>query len=153
MQEKHSKASEQRINETQSNKKVVIDKNYPFLDGHVVVSWLDQRGSFASVNQSLLDMSGYQETDLIGASYTLLKHPEIPDAVYEELRRKLDAGKRWKGLIKVLRKDGAYFWGLTTIMPIQYQQSSTRYLCTVRKPSSSQVSSHKEKYLMTNKAG
>ncbi len=131
---------------------VLIDKGYPFLDGHVIVSWLDQTGVFTRINQSLLDMSGYHEAELIGSSYGLLKHPEIPDFVYDDLRKKIYSGKRWKGLIKVLRKDGCYFWGLATILPIQYQSSQIKFLCTVRKPSLSQINAHKEKYL-TTKAG
>lgn len=136
-----------------SGNKVLLDKGYPFLDGHVIVVWLDRSGVLTSINQSLLDMSGYQESDLIGTSYTLFKHPEIADSIYQDLWKRLRSGKRWKGMIKVLRKDGCYFWGLMTIMPIQYQSSPVRYLCTVRKPSREQITSHKEKYFLTTKAG
>lgn len=136
-----------------SHNMVLLDKGFPFLDGHVIVFWLDRAGNFIRINQSLMDMSGYQENDLIGSSYALLKHPENPDTVSDDMHRKLKAGKRWKGLIKVLRKDGAYFWGLSTIMPIRYQSSQIRYLCTMRKASESQITSHKEKFYLTTKAG
>ena len=131
----------------------LLDNGYPFLDGHVIVGWLDHAGIFISMNQSLLDMSGYLESELIGSPFTVLKHPEIPNNAYDELCRKVNAGKRWKGLIKLLRKDGAYFWGLTTIMPITYKSLQNQYLCTVRKPSLTQITSYKEKYLLTTKAG
>jgi|GEM_PF-6300124 len=133
--------------------RLLIDRVYPFLDGHIIVFWLDRSGRFIRINQSVLDMSGYQEVDLIGSSYSLLKHPENHGVVTDELHRNLKSGKRWKGLIKVLRKDGACFWGLTTIMPVKYQSSNIRYLCTMRKPSDLQVIAYKEKHFTSTKAG
>jgi PAS domain S-box-containing protein len=121
------------------------DKEYPFLDGHVIVIWLDQSGVLARINQSLLDMTGYQERDYIGKSYTQFKHPDISESVYDDVWRKVGSGNRWKGVVKVLRKDGNYFWGLATIMRIQYQPLKTRYLCTVRKPSRQQIQLYREK--------
>ncbi|MCH9696947.1 MAG: PAS domain-containing protein [Gammaproteobacteria bacterium] len=126
----------------------IINREFPFLDGHVIVTWLDQDGLFSQINQSLLDMSGYRETELVGVNYKLLKHPEIPDSVYEDLNNRLRAGKRWKGVIKYLRKDGCYFWGLTTILPILDQASASRYLCTVRKASRTQINAHIEQHAL-----
>ncbi len=128
-----------------------LDKEYSFLDGHVIVIWLNQSGVLARINQSLLDMTGYQESDLIGASYTLFKHPDFSDTVYNDVWNKISNGKRWKGVIKVLRKDGSYFWGLTTVMRIQYQNYHVRYLCAVRKPSREQIMLHRDKYFLVNK--
>ncbi len=130
-----------------------IAKEYPFLDGHVIVIWLDQSGVLTRINQSLLDMTGYQESDYIGKSYTLFKHPGISGSVYDDVWGKVGFGNRWKGVVKVSRKDGNYFFGLTTIMPIQYQSLQTRYLCTVRKPSRKQIAQHQDKYCLVNKEG
>ncbi len=128
-------------------------KEYPFLDGHVIVMWLDKSGIITRINQSLLDMIGYQESDFIGASYMLFKHSEISDFVINDVWKKIGSGNRWKGVVKVLRKDGDCFWGLTTIMPIQYQPLQTRYLCTVRKPSRKQIQLYRDKYYLANKEG
>jgi PAS domain S-box-containing protein len=128
-----------------------LDKEYSFLDGHVIVMWLNQSGVLTRINQSLLDMTGYQESDLIGASYTLFIHPDFSDSVYTDVWNKVGVGKRWKGVVKILRKDGSYFWGLTTIMAIQYQHYQIRYLCAVRKPSRKQIILHREKYCFSNK--
>jgi len=145
MQKKNDQNFVNLVNNAQS------DREYPFLDGHVIVIWLDHSGVLARINQSLLDMTGYQESDYIGQSYALFKHPDISESVYENVWRKVGSGDRWKGVVKVLRKDGNYFWGLTTIMPIQYQPLQTRYLCTVRKPSRKQIEQHRDKYYPVSK--
>ena len=130
-----------------------LDKEYAFLDGHVIIIWLDQTGIITRINQSLLDMTGYQESSVIGSSYTLFKHPDISDSIDNDIWKKISEGKRWKGVVKVLRKDDGYFWGLTTIMPIEYQYSQIRYLCAVRKPSREQIKLHRDKYCLVNKKG
>ncbi len=132
---------------------IQFNKEHPFLDGHIIVIWLDQSGVLTRINQSLLDMTGYHECDYIGASYAKFKHPDISDFVFNDVWKKIGSGNRWKGVIKILRKDGDYFWGLTTIMPIQYQPLQIRYLCTVRKPSKKQIQLYRDKYYLANKEG
>jgi PAS domain S-box-containing protein len=122
-----------------SDKKVLIDKEYPFLDGHIIVIWFDQSGLVTSINQSLIDMTGYREKDLVGSSYTMFKHPDFPQTVYDNIKNIIESGKRWKGLLKVLRNDGGYFWGLVTIKTHQREASQLIHLCTVRKPSQRQI--------------
>jgi PAS domain S-box-containing protein len=122
-----------------SDKNQMFDKEYPFFDGHIIVISFNQSGLIVSMNQSLLDMTGYQEKDLIGLSYAVFKHPHLPDSVYADLKRNVESGKRWKGLVKILRNDGGYFWGLATIKPDQQHRSRIGYLCTVRKPSQAQI--------------
>lgn len=83
----------------------------------LLVSATDQNGIIKEVNQDLIDISGFSENEMIGQAHNLLRHPDMPDEVFDDMWRDLKSGKPWTSLIKNKTKNGNFFWASTTIAP------------------------------------
>ncbi|MGM0623226.1 MAG: PAS domain-containing protein [Campylobacterota bacterium] len=94
-----------------------IDVEYTF-DHAIIVSETDTSGKITYANRKLAEISGYDKKELIGKPHSLLRHPDMPKAVFKELWITIKAGKEWSGLVKNLRKDGKYYWVHQYIKPM-----------------------------------
>jgi aerotaxis receptor len=75
----------------------------------------DTKGHLTYVNARLLELSGFTQQELIGASPTVLYHPDMPNAVNIDRTESLKHNGTWTGLIKHVCKDGSCFWALATL--------------------------------------
>ena len=117
----------------------LIDTEVPFPDGRLIVSRTDTNGVITHCNQSFVTMSGYEEDELIGQPHYILRHPDMPKAAYKDLWDTLEAGKKWQGYVKNLRKDGTYYWVHATAIANIRNGETVGYTSVRRKPSRKKV--------------
>lgn len=123
-----------------SNRKVLVtDIEIPYPDGRLIVSRTDPKGFITHVNQSFVDMSGFTEDELIGQPHSLLRHPDMPPAAFKDLWDTVQAGNRWQGYVKNLRKDGAYYWVKASVIPNVRNGEVVGFTSVRRKPSRKKV--------------
>lgn len=91
---------------------------YKVLEHQYLISRTDLNSRITYVNETFIEVSGYTEADLLGATNGLFRHPDMPDAVFDDIWATLKANRIWSGIMKHLRKDGGFFWVLATISPI-----------------------------------
>jgi diguanylate cyclase (GGDEF)-like protein/PAS domain S-box-containing protein len=94
-----------------------IKEQMRMLDANVITSETDINGNITAVSQAFCDISGYTKEELLGKDHTIVRHPDMPSSLYEELWKSIKAGKPWKGEIKNLSKDGSYYWVDALITP------------------------------------
>lgn len=111
----------------------------PYPDGKLIVSTTDPLGIITHVNQSFIDMSGYTESELIGAPHSILRHPDMPAVAFKDLWETVGRGEKWQGYVKNLRKDGGYYWVKATVIPNIRDGIVVSYTSVRRKPSRSKV--------------
>lgn len=113
-------------------KLTVVPKHYILRDGIIMVSRADANGLITHANHPFIITSGYSQTELIGNPHSILRHPDMPRAVFAELWQTVLAGQEWRGLIKNLRKDGGYYWTQTSIQPL-FQNGQPHSFTSVRR--------------------
>lgn len=91
---------------------------YKVLEHQYLISRTDLNSRITYVNETFIEVSGYTEADLLGATNGLFRHPDMPDAVFDDIWATLKANRIWSGIMKHLRRDGSFFWVLATISPI-----------------------------------
>lgn len=96
----------------------VTDIERHLRDGDSVVSRTDTRGTISYVNTAFCEISGYRQDELIGQPHNIMRHPDMPAAVFADLWATLKAGKSWRGLIKNRCKDGGFYWVEANANPI-----------------------------------
>lgn len=101
-------------------------------DEMLVVSSTDKEGIITEVNQNFIDISGYSEAQLVGKPHNVIRHPDMPDEVFEDLWRDLKSGRPWTGLIKNRCQNGDFFWASTTITPLFAHGNISGYLSVCR---------------------
>lgn len=118
---------------------LVTDIETPYPDGKLIVSTTDKEGVITHVNQAFIEMSGFEEDELIGAPHSILRHPDMPPAAFKDLWDTVNTGKKWQGFVKNLRKDGGYYWVKATVIPNVREGEVVGYTSVRRKPSRTKV--------------
>lgn len=94
-------------------------------------STTDKKGVITAGNAVFARVSGYTIAELLGKPHNIVRHPEMPGAVFKLLWNYLEAGKPITAYVKNLAKDGCYYWMVALAMPIDGGCLSMRF-----KPSS-----------------
>lgn len=123
-----------------------IDEEYIF-DGSIIISQTDLLGNITYANRKFCEVSGYSADELVGSPHSIVRHPEMPKAVFEKLWNTISAGHTWTGVIKNMRKDGMYYWVNTEILPIEDDERNVIGYIASRKPASKKsVEENEETY-------
>ena len=118
----------------------------PFPDGKLIISRTDLNGVLTHVNDAFVEISGYQEEELIGKPQHILRHPDMPSAAYADLWATIQAGKKWHGYVKNLCKDGSHYWVYATVVPNVRRGETVGYTSVRRKPSRSKIEEASKQY-------
>ena len=90
-----------------------VDREINVNPAQTVTCKIDSDSIIEYVNHAFSELSGYEEFEIIGESMDILRHPDMPDVIYEILNERLEKKEPMKLINKVLAKDGRYFWLLS----------------------------------------
>jgi len=76
----------------------------------LIVSRTDLKGNITYANETFANISGYEVDELIGKPHNIVRHPDMPKAIFEELWTSLQTKGQWSGFVKNIRKDFGYYW-------------------------------------------
>jgi aerotaxis receptor len=79
-------------------------------ENELIISRTDLKGIITYANDSFAQISGYTADELIGKSHNIVRHPDMPKRTFKDMWNKLQNGKKWKGVVKNLRKDKGFYW-------------------------------------------
>ncbi len=88
------------------------------VDRYVITSSTDEKGIIRTVSQAFCEISGYTKEELIGRNHNIVRHPDMPAALYARMWQSLKAGQSWEGEIKNLKKEGGFYWVKVHIDPL-----------------------------------
>jgi len=74
------------------------------------ISKTDRHGNIVYVNKNIQNISTYLENELVGFPHNILRHPEMPKAIFYKLWSELEKGNEVTILIKSLAKTGEFYW-------------------------------------------
>ncbi|MND58696.1 Aerotaxis receptor [compost metagenome] len=89
------------------NKEVAWDKT------RVIMSKTDSLGVIEYANETFIEVSGYEEHELVGQPHNIVRHPDMPKVVFKILWENLKKGKNMHAVVKNLSKSGRYYWVIT----------------------------------------
>jgi len=112
----------------------VDSAEYPLASDKVMVFKTDLLERITCVNHYLVEVSGYDQSELVGTGHRLLHHPDLPRGVLRDIESTQQAGLAWTGLLKCRRKDGRYFFVRATAEPLMEGDQLAGYLWLCSKP-------------------
>ena len=83
----------------------------------VIISKTDLRGVITYCNDIFVDYSAYSEDQLYGAPHSVIRHPDMPRAVFKLLWQELQAGREIFAFVKNLAHDGRHYWVFAQVIP------------------------------------
>ncbi|GAA5219052.1 PAS domain-containing methyl-accepting chemotaxis protein [Corallincola platygyrae] len=112
----------------------VTQNNYAFPDSANILSTTNLDSTIKYVNADFVEISGFEESDLLGQPHNMIRHPDMPPQAFEEMWRCLKGGESWMGLVKNRRQDGDHYWVDAYATPIKSKGQTTEYQSVRVKP-------------------
>jgi PAS domain S-box-containing protein len=104
-------------------------------EGDFIVSMTDLKGRITYGNRIFIEFSGYSSSELIGTQHNIIRHPDMPRAVFQLLWDKIQAGNECFAYVKNMSKDGGFYWVFANVTPtFDPDGKITGYMSVRRKP-------------------
>jgi PAS domain S-box-containing protein len=105
-----------------------------------IVSKTDLKGLITYGNEIFIKMSGYQESELLNAPHNILRHQDMPAAVFKLLWDRLKAKQPINAYVKNKCKNGDFYWVFANVTPSYGTRGEViGYYSVRRKPKESAI--------------
>ncbi len=121
------------------NKRGIEPKNIEskFEIDELFFSTTDLKGIILSGNDVFIRVSKFAKEGLIRKNHNIIRHPDMPRAVFKAVWATIKQGKPFVGYVKNMAKDGSYYWVLACIYPMFDEEGNIKKYLSIRlKPSS-----------------
>ena len=88
-----------------------------FHEPDIIVSKTDIKGHITYANQTFCHVAGYTEAELLGQPHSIIRHPDMPRAVFKLLWDTILAGNEIFAYVKNMAKSGDYYWVFAHVTP------------------------------------
>jgi PAS domain S-box-containing protein len=79
----------------------------------IIVSKTDKKGNILYVNDYFCEVTGYEPNDVIGLPHNIIRHPDMPRAIFYLMWQRIQNGENIIAVVKNLAKSGKYYWVTT----------------------------------------
>ena len=104
-----------------------------------IVSSTDLKGRIKVVNDAFEKVSGFSPEELSGKAHNIIRHPDVPEAVFADMWRNIKAGQSWMGVVKNRCKNGDHYWVDAFVTPTFDGDKPFGYESVRFKPTRAQV--------------
>jgi len=95
----------------------ILNQYKQMIDNNFIVSKTDAEGTITFINDKFAEISGYTKEEMLGNNHRIVRHPEMPAKVFEDMWRTILDKKSWSGVVKNMRKNGESYSVYSTIAP------------------------------------
>ncbi len=89
----------------------------PFRYDELFFSVTDSKSHITFANDVFVRVSKYTDNEIIGQLHKLIRHPDMPRAVFKIFWDRLKANKPVAAYVKNLAKDGSFYWVMALAFP------------------------------------
>ena len=93
------------------------DKEIVMREEDFIVSKTDLKGRITYGNQTFIQFSGFEESQILGIQHNVIRHPDMPRAVFKLLWGSIQEGKEIFAYVKNICKDGSFYWVIANVTP------------------------------------
>ena len=113
----------------------------------LIFSRTDTTGRITYANNIFIEFSGYKQEELIGAQHNIIRHPDMPRAIFKLLWDTIQNKQECCAYVKNMSKDGGFYWVYATVTPSYDAQGNLAgYTSWRSKPKASGVEAAKALY-------
>lgn len=105
----------------------LLDSSREFRAHEMFFSRTNAKGIIQASNDVFVRISGYSKAELFGQPHNIIRHPDVPRAVFRLVWDYLAEGKAVAGYVKNLAADGHYYWVVALIAPMEGGYLSVRF--------------------------
>lgn len=101
----------------------------------LIISKADLSSIITYANKDFCLYSGYSTAELIGQPQNIIRHPDMPRAIFNLMWDHLKQQQEFFGYIKNMAKDGSHYWAFANIAPTYINGQHIGYMSARRCPS------------------
>jgi len=83
----------------------------------IIVSKTNEKGHITYANDVFLKLALYEEDEVLGAPHSLVRHPDMPRAVFKLLWDTIQAGEEIFAYVINMAKNGDHYWVFAHVTP------------------------------------
>lgn len=117
----------------------VSQQGYTLPPDQALVSVTDTKGRITYCNPAFVEVSSYTTAELMGQPHNLVRHPDMPEEAFRDMRDTIQARQPWTGVVKNHRKNGDYYGLRANATPMVDGQQITGYLSVRTAPSQESI--------------
>jgi PAS domain S-box-containing protein len=83
----------------------------------IIVSKTDPKGRITYANLTFLEIAGYTEAEVLGRPHNIVRHPDMPRAVFKLLWDTIEQGQEIFAYVVNRAKNGDHYWVFAHVTP------------------------------------
>lgn len=95
-----------------------LETLFKLLGQHNLITKADLQGNITYANDIFCEVSGYTKEEVIGQPHSIVRHPDMKEAVFKHMWETITSGEIWRGRVKNKAKNGSFYIVNAMIMPI-----------------------------------
>ncbi|QXI26913.1 methyl-accepting chemotaxis protein [Pseudomonas vanderleydeniana] len=121
------------------NNQPITQRERTFPAQQRLISTTNAKGVITYCNDAFVEISGFSRDELIGSPHNLVRHPDVPTAVFAHMWNTLKQGLPWMGIVKNRCKSGDHYWVNAYVTPVFEGSQVVGYESVRVKPTAEQV--------------
>lgn len=121
------------------NNQPITQRERTFPAQQRLISTTDAKGVITYCNDAFVEISGFSREELMRAPHNLVRHPDVPPAVFDHMWTTLKKGLPWMGIVKNRCKTGDHYWVNAYVTPVFEGERVVGYESVRVKPTAEQV--------------
>ncbi len=93
------------------------DREAFFPETEIIVSKTDLKGRLTYCNETFCRIAGFSEVELLGKPHSVVRHPDMPRAVFKLLWDTLAARREVFAYVKNITRSGDFYWVFAHVTP------------------------------------
>jgi len=114
-----------------------MQKEVSFKEYELIVSTTDKKGNILYANDIFCKVAGYKKDELINKPHNIIRHPDMPKAVFKLLWDRVLNNQTIYAFVKNKTKDGNYYWVKAFVSAILDENNQIKKLVSYRKKANS----------------
>ncbi len=132
------------------NNQPVTSNEIKVHEDHILISRTDLKGIITYASQDFMKLSGFSESELLGQPHNIVRHPDTPAWIFDDMWHTIEKGKPWTGIVKNRSKSGDFYWVYAEISPLKKDGKVIGYMSNRYKPRPEQLDTGKKLYSIKN---
>ena len=128
----------------------ITNKELPVRDDALLISKTDTKGLITYASPDFIELSGFAEDELIGQPHNILRHPDMPPVIFNDLWNHLKTERAWTGLVKNRCKNGDHYWVYAEVSTLRENDKVSGFMSVRYKPTMEQIVEADELYKRIN---
>lgn len=104
-----------------------INEEIPLSPRDFFFSMTDAKGIILGGNDVFVRVSEYALGEMVGRNHNIIRHPDMPRAVFRLLWKRIQGGLPISACVKNCSKSGRYYWVVANVFPLGGRYLSVRF--------------------------